>query len=1002
MVGLYSGPPIGSAALTEQGTYAVPSTTGEVLGAAFGEGLAENLTPRIFRSAIRSAAEFGGMTFDAAGNEIMAPPETPMDTEAVNAEFGIPGQLKFDKPTPRSVAQDLYEHKREQILRQDIIDRREGGVLTGGVARFGTNILAGAVDPLNLAVGFIPVLGEARTAMLLEQAGSAAGRAGIRAGLGGAQGAVAMAALQPLEFALSRGEHEDYTMADALRSIALGTVLGGGLHATIGAGIDRYTGKYRNPIAQLLEDAGPEVRQGLLRGALAQTIDGRPVNLEPSLDLADALRAREIARMTVREGGREIDRALPGGFEDPLVLARRGELTADRAAQIRDDISALSPAERAQAKARIGEHVDPEIWTVIADNLAKAEGSREGAIDVVADQLKYLPETGAIRTVSEREAAAVIGRALQAEAGRGGDIGSLIDAALRARHGEGAMPAAAGVQKQQLLDMHARGTQALAARVPLMGGSIATDLAAALVAAGRPEAEARAYGIWAQSVAQRRAQAFRGLRGTAEDLYRESKSDIVQGTVGGELQPGELGQAPSEIKGHPEGAAEDAAWRRLEPETTADGKMRGAPEWVTNRRQLGTLRRLIQQLTREGTPGRFWYEDSARRILQITRGNLPDAERLIGLVAIYSPQTAVFTNMNFAIKAFEQWKRGEPISVKTGAQDARAAAWLERGEDWGGRKTNSFYLNLMHEIVTEHPEAIGDLNIPADVLAEVKRATVDLWVLRGLGHKVDAAGGGEAPSNKYGFSEREIQRAAGMLNEDLPEGARRWLPHQVQAALWSATKARYELPAVKEATWAESLKAGFAKMVADENGVMRQTAPGQSGADRQGHMEIWRKHALAASAEDVARQVESARGSFGDAIDRVAQNVTWEAIPTSAIGHEINAASPEAKLQFTREALRLILDDDGNDTLAAHLGVNLNFNRLGTGAYAGDLNPNVVTTLVFSSRTRCRFFGPRRRPTSQATIRYAMRPGGSSASSLPSPRHKPSPSSALQRAIRRV
>jgi hypothetical protein len=397
---------------------------------------------------MRGAAETGAMITDEAGNAVMAPPEPTIDTEAVNAEFGIPGHLKFDKPTPRSVAQDLYEHKRDQILRQDIIDRREGGVFTGGATRFGANILAGAIDPLNLAVGFIPVLGEARIAMLLEQAGSAAARAGIRAGLGGAQGAVGMAALQPLEFALSRGEREDYTMADALRSIAVGAALGGGLHAGIGAAIDRVTGKYRNPISQLLEDSGPEVRQGLLRGALAQTIDGRPVNLEPSLDLADALRLRETPP------GAAAARALPAAFEDPLVLMRRGELTAERAAQIRDDLTSLSPGELVQARTRIGEHIDPEMWTVIADNLKKAEASRIGGLDVIADQLRYLSDTGAIRTVSEREAVAVISRALQAEAGRGGDIAALLDDAFRLRYGErGSTLRRAVAQKQQLLGM---------------------------------------------------------------------------------------------------------------------------------------------------------------------------------------------------------------------------------------------------------------------------------------------------------------------------------------------------------------------------------------------------------------------------------------------------------------------------------------------------------------------------------------------------------------------
>ncbi len=502
----------------------------------------------------------------------------------------------------------------------------------------------------------------------------------------------------------------------------------------------------------------------------------------------------------------------------------------------------------------------------------------------------------------------------------------------------------------------APGTQAATATEsakPQYVAEVENHAAERLMAAGLPEPEARATAQIVAAYYETRAARFGGQRGTAADLYNAESPEIrgevqkqalelAQKNVGKEY-----GQSPTEIKGNPEGEAEDSAWRRQEPEQTKDGKFKGAPDWVKNRRGLSTLRRLIKQLVDEGAPGRFWYEDSAKKIMQITGGDLQKAEKLTGLVAIYSPQTPVFSNMNFAIKAYEQWKRGEKVKVKTGIQDAKAQAWLENGQDWGGRKVNSFYLNLMHDIVTEHPEAIKDLNIPDDVLSAVKKATVDLWVLRALGYDVDAAGGvKEGAGNKYGFAENEIQRAAGELNQTLPDGAARWLPHQVQAALWSAIKARFELPGVKEATWAESLKKGFSKMVADENGVEHRTAPDKNGPERQAHMAVWRKHALAASPEDVARQVQSAKGSFGDAIDRVAQNVTWEAIPSTQIGAEINSGSPEVRKAFTREALSLITDDDGNDVLAAQLGVNLNYNRPSVGAYAGEINPNVVTTLV--------------------------------------------------------
>jgi hypothetical protein len=633
----------------------------------------------------------------------------------------------------------------------------------------------------------------------------------------------------------------------------------------------------------------------------------------------DPARAIQILRHIGEDNNQGAGPTAAASF-DPLVLHRQGELTAARA----QEIASLPPEQLRAAGA------DPEMWKVVADNLTKAEGSREGGVGVVADQMQYMPADGVPKTASEREATAVIARSLDAEAARGGDLAAFradADAAYRAA-GHGEPPDIRAAEAVQ--------------RAPLEGGIAGAEYRK-LTAAGVPEEEARTQAEFTQR--RYEARAARSPSGeTAEQLYRREGEDVVRGQAG-ELAEGELAQAPNETKGHPEGDAEDAAWRKIEPTKTSTGKYRGAPAWVTNGRQLGKLRRLIRQLIDEGVTGRFWYEDSAKKILQLTRGNLPDAERFMGLLAIYSPQTAVFTNTSFAIKAFRQWKDGEPINVKTGAQDTKAQAWLDRGEDWGGRKTNSFYLNLMHEIITEYPEAVASLNLPPDVLSQIRRATVDLWVLRAMGHDVDSAGG-EGDTNKYGFSENEIKRAAGMLNKDLQPGERRWLPHQVQAALWSAIKARYELPAVKEATWAESLKKGFAKMLPDENGKLQRNAPQQSGSDKVGHMEIWRKHALAASPEDVAAQMASARGSFADAIDRIALNVTGEAVPSASLGHAINNATPEAKRQFTHDALQLLIDDDGNDVLAAQLGVHLNFNHVGAGLFEGNINPTVVTTLV--------------------------------------------------------
>jgi len=411
--------------------------------------------------------------------------------------------------------------------------------------------------------------------------------------------------------------------------------------------------------------------------------------------------------------------------------------------------------------------------------------------------------------------------------------------------------------------------------------------------------------------------------------------------------------ADSETKGHPDGVADDARWAALKPKKTKAGDYVGVPEWVTNASGLGRLRKLLRSFVDEGAPGRFWYEESALEVLRITNGDYAQAEKFIGLLAIYSPQTGVFPNTGFAIKAYTQWKNGDPVEVKTGDQNAKAQAWLDHGKDWGhakrnkpggGRKVNSFYLNLMKELLTTANAAtLTALNIPADVVSRIDKATVDVWVLRAMGYELDTTGGSEGLAGKYSFSENEIRRLASVLNGELRDGERRWLPHQVQAALWTAIKARFEVPAVKKATIAESVKKGFSDYN-PETGKWR--APPLNTPNRVAHMKIWRKHALAASEVDVQKSVETAKGSFGTMLNRIAQNITWEAVPSADLNLDITSADPAIRQQFTEEAVSLLVDDSGHDLLADQLGVPLNLADLGTGGYAGDININAITTLI--------------------------------------------------------
>lgn len=257
-----------------------------------------------------------------------AVPQTPVAEarERIKQE-GLDGHLKLpEAPSLSSAALDIMieRAKRKRDL-DSTIARGPSGFVAGALG-VGTSFLVGALDPLNVASAFIPVIGEARYAKLLAGAGeSAVRRAGVRIGVGSVEGAAGAAALEPIQWRAATQEGSDYTMADALRSVMFGAGLGAGLHGGGGAIADIYRSRRGTPLypfapgephfkqipglgthvpaavlaeegvpasvlnAQAprsawdhyvagLEDLPPQAKEDLLRGAIASLHDGKPVS----------------------------------------------------------------------------------------------------------------------------------------------------------------------------------------------------------------------------------------------------------------------------------------------------------------------------------------------------------------------------------------------------------------------------------------------------------------------------------------------------------------------------------------------------------------------------------------------------------------------------------------------------------------------------------------------------------------------------------------------------
>jgi hypothetical protein len=205
------------------GLEGMPATSGEAIGAAFDEALRFNPAASLFRAARRAMGE----------SPMLAPEEAA-------ARYGLDGRLKFSEPTPEHVARDLYELKLQELRLQSIRDRSPGGALQM-LGSLGASFAGSALDPINIASAFVPVVGPTRMA-----AWSAAwGVNRARLATGAVEGAVGAAVVEPLVFGVARAEQADYDALDSLLNVTFGAALGGGLHWAGGAIGDAFSGRRR-------------------------------------------------------------------------------------------------------------------------------------------------------------------------------------------------------------------------------------------------------------------------------------------------------------------------------------------------------------------------------------------------------------------------------------------------------------------------------------------------------------------------------------------------------------------------------------------------------------------------------------------------------------------------------------------------------------------------------------------------------------------------------------
>ena len=289
------------------------------------------------------------------------------------------------------------------------------------------------------------------------------------------------------------------------------------------------------------------------------------------------------------------------------------------------------------------------------------------------------------------------------------------------------------------------------------------------------------------------------------------------------------------------------------------GQYIGGPKGLNTEEKLADLRVKAKNLALEGEKGKFWYERSGKAILDAVGGDVDEADKIIQAIAVTSPSTPVKANFDYAIQAYSAYKLGKPI--KTGRFPTAMSARLEKifaGEEWVGRKTDDFYNNLMVHI---DPSRTGPV-------------TGDLWMMRAFGFQ------GDMPSQKqYEFVTKETQRLASELG---------WEPHQVQAAIWVAQKAKTE-----------------------------------------------GKDVLAASYD------------YSTALSESLAQISWESIPGRTSSHmpEIFDAPYEVKSAYHVDISKAFLDENGTDILAKELGLVSPGDFEAPGYFEGLVSPGTQTVV---------------------------------------------------------
>lgn len=203
-------------------------------------------------------------------------PNKFIDAKEAQDRFGI--SIHAGSKISEFAAENMQTKHNEYLYRQETLARAPHD-FGSQAAIMGATFASQFLDPINLGAGFIPFIGQAREAQVIGGLGKVLGRAAV----GGIEGALGNAILEPLNWATSKEFGYDYSAMDSFTNVAVGAALGGIARPVLGAVSDAFSTASRSHFVNHID---PEVHAEAAKVALGQMLNGQRVEVAPLVRLA--------------------------------------------------------------------------------------------------------------------------------------------------------------------------------------------------------------------------------------------------------------------------------------------------------------------------------------------------------------------------------------------------------------------------------------------------------------------------------------------------------------------------------------------------------------------------------------------------------------------------------------------------------------------------------------------------------------------------------------------